>query len=132
MRHKILLLMVSETILCGAIRERVLTYGFRLGSHTHFSPKPLLRLHRPNSWTHSRQLPLIHRFLSFSLPRFCQPMVSHHSYQRRRIVVTRRLSGRLGMGLLNSNRWSRAFEARRKNQGARWDNGSLQIHDRDS
>lgn len=118
-RHKILLLMVSEeAILCGEIRQRVLTYCFRLGSHAHFSPKSLVRLHGPDSWTHSWKLPLIHRFLSLSLPRFCQPMVSHHSHQRRRIVVARRLPDCLGMGLLNSNHWSRAPEARRKNQGA--------------
>lgn len=130
-RHKTLLLMVSETILCGVFRGSALTSGFRLGSHPHFSPKPFLRLHGPDSWTHSWQLPLIHRFLSLPLSRFRQSMVSHHSHQRRRAVVTRRLPDRLGMGLLNSNHRSRAPEARRKNQGARRDNGSLQIHGRD-
>lgn len=103
--------MVGATILCGEIRESALTSGFRLGSHPHFSPKPFLRLHGPDSWTHSWQLPLIHSFLSLPLARFRQSMVSHHSNQRRRTVVTRRLPDRVGMGLLNSNRWSRAPEA---------------------
>ena len=117
----------EEAILCGEVRQHVLTYCFRLCSHTHFSPKLLVRLHGPESWIHSWQ-PLINLFISLPLPRFCPPMVSHHSHQIRRTVVTRRLPHCLRMGLLNSNYWSRAPEVRRKNQEAWLDNGSLQIH----